>query len=47
MSSINPINFPEKKTCYSRLRFELLHDVKEVIVDLWLIAKLQLDLVQI
>lgn len=29
------------------LRFELLHDVEEVVVDLGLVAKLELDLVQV
>ena len=32
---------------YSPLRFKLLHDIQEVIVHLWLVTKLQLDLVKI
>ena len=29
------------------LALKLLHDVEEVVVDLWLVAKLELDLVQV
>ena len=34
-------------TMYLRLRLELLHDIQEVVVDLRLVPKLELDLVQI
>ena len=29
------------------LRLELFHDVQKVIVDLWLVAKLELDLIKV
>jgi hypothetical protein len=32
---------------YLRLRFKLLHDVKEIVVDRRLVSKLQFDLVQV
>lgn len=35
------------QTVASPLRLKLFHDVQKIIVDLWLVAKLQFDLVQV
>lgn len=44
---ISVLQFKVIQTVASPLRLELFHDVQEIIVDLRLVAKLQLDLVQI
>lgn len=31
----------------SQLNFEILHDVQKVVVDLWLVLKLNLDSIQV